>query len=76
MNPVANAKNPALQGQLNYKSIFGNTMNEVGFATDFIEWEVSNSQNNFNETSLCLRAIDMKLQEYKSKFKGATIAIV
>eukprot|EP00347_Sterkiella_histriomuscorum_P016015 403354822 len=76
VNPVANAKNPALQGQLNYKSLFSNTLQEAGFSTEYINWEISNNQNTYNELNLCLKAIDQKLIDYKSKVKSATVVVL
>lgn len=51
-------------------------MVELGLQTDYIDWEVSNNQNNFTELNSCLKSIDQKLQEYKQKFKGATIVVL
>jgi hypothetical protein len=38
-----------------------------------LAWEVTNAQY-FVDLNPALKAIDQKLQEYKSKFKGATLA--
>ena len=37
-----------------------------------MKWDVTNS-NYFTDLNAALKAIDTKLQEYKSKFKGAAL---
>ena len=41
-------------------------------AEELATWEVTNS-TYFTDLTPALQAIDSKLQEYKSKFKGATL---
>jgi DNA polymerase epsilon subunit 1 len=48
---------------------------------DYIEWDVNNNnlppnQQYFTELNQCLKAIDLKLQDYKHKFKGASILVI
>ena len=63
------------------KSIYTQTINEnydeesgaLGYKEELLSWDVTNTQY-FVDLNPALKAIDQKLQEYKSKFKGATLA--
>ena len=63
------------------KSIYTQTINEnyddesgaLGDKEELLSWDVTNTQY-FVDLNPALKAIDQKLQEYKSKFKGATLA--
>ena len=41
----------------------------------YFSWEISNT-NFFIELTPALKAIDEKLREYKSKFKGAALVVL
>lgn len=76
MNPVANKTQNQLQVKnVNFKSIFQQALQEnipTEEAEELGTWEVTNSAY-FTDLGPALKAIDAKLQEYKAKFKGATI---
>ncbi len=63
---------------MNFKSIFQQALQEnlpEEEVDDLLQWEVTNSAY-FSELTPALKAIDAKLQEYKSNFKGATIVVL
>lgn len=70
VNPVSNKSN-----QQNIKGLVNTTLTEMDKHIDYADWQVTNSQY-FTELNHATRAIDQKLQEYKSKFKGATIVVI
>lgn len=42
---------------------------------DYLSWDVSNVLY-FSDLTPALKALDLKLQEYKQKFKGAALAVL
>ncbi len=62
------------------KSIYNQTLNENfdaetnigGTLDDLLTWDVTNALY-FTDLTPALKAIEQKMQEYKAKFKGATL---
>lgn len=70
VNPVSNKSN-----QQNLKSLVSGALTDLDKQIDYADWNVTNSQY-FAELNHATKAIDQKLQEYKQKFKGATIVVI
>lgn len=83
VNPVVNKQQNQVKA-VNMKSIYNQSVTESLTAqgtdqeeqlAEYLSWEVSNTVY-FTELGPALKAIDQKLQEYKGKFKGASIAVL
>lgn len=79
VNPVANKQQNQAKA-MNLKTLYTQAVSEFfpdsdEELNDYLLWDVSNVLY-FTDLTPALKALDLKLQEYKQKFKGAALAVL